>query len=518
MKRAGIVFLYFCVFTALATEAVPVAHNRVDDLVFARLKADGFEPSELCPDTVFVRRVFLDVAGTLPTPIEVTDFLNSTYADKRGRLIDYLLETPEFADYSALHWCDRLRVKAEFPANLWPNAVQAYHRWIRDAVRDNLPYDEFVRELLVSSGSNFRDAPVNFYRPFQERTPRRFLENTILLFTGMRLENSGWSEEQLLGMDAFFSKIGFKGTAEWKEEVVYFNPQKEFLHPETGEPVVPSLPGQGAVILGSFDDPRAAFAEWLTAPENPWFARNAVNRIWYRLMGRGIIHEVDDVRTDNPPWSEDLLDYLAREFTDSGYDVRHIYRLILNSAAYQLSSVPTENNRADAEGFSHYRLRRLDAEVLIDAICRITGTSEGYSSAIPEPFTFIPEDRRSIQLADGSIKSSFLEMFGRPGRDTSYVSGRNNELSTFQELHLLNSSHILNKISQSSRLKQMIYRFKDPEKRLDHLYLEILSRFPTDEERGIAQEYSRTSDLNDADQLVDLAWALMNSGEFILKH
>lgn len=517
MRRTGrLVFLLLAAALCVCAKTVP--QNRVDELVFAQLEADGFAPSALCSDAVFIRRAFLDVSGTLPTPLEVREFLDSADRGKRAKLIDFLLETPEFSDYAALHWCDRLRVKAEFPSNLWPNAVQAYHRWIRDAFRNNMPYDEFVRALLTSSGSNFRDAPANFYRPFQERTPRRFLDNIILLFTGMRLEHSGWSEEQLLGMDAFFAKIGFKGTAEWKEEVVYFDPQKEFLHPDTGEPVTPTLPGKGPVRLGAFDDPRVAFADWLTAPDNPWFARNAVNRIWHRLLGRGIIHEVDDVRTDNPPWSEALLDYLADELVESEYDVRHVYRLIMNSATYQFSSVPTIGNRSDETGFSRYRVRRLDAEVLIDAICRITGTAEDYSSAIPEPFTFIPEDRRSIQLADGSIKSSFLEMFGRPGRDTSYVSGRNNELSTFQQLHLLNSSHILDKISKSPRLRRLVYRYKDPSDRLDQLYLEILSRLPTDEEQELAEDYMRESGLNETDAVMDLAWALINSGEFFLKH
>ncbi len=517
MRRTGrLVFLLLAAAFCVSAKTVP--QNRVDGPVFARLDADGFSPSPLCTDEVFIRRAFLDVTGTLPEPQQVRDFLQSEDRDKREQLIDFLLETPEFSDYAALHWCDRLRVKAEFPANLWPNAVQAYHRWIRDAFRNHMPYDEFVRALLTGSGSNFRDAPANFYRPFQERTPRRFLENVILLFAGMRLEHSGWNEEELLGMQAFFSKIGFKGTAEWKEEVVFFDPQKQFLHPETGEPVVPALPGNGPVDLGRFDDPRAAFADWLTAPDNPWFARNAVNRIWYRLLGRGIVHEVDDVRADNPPWSGELLDCLAGELVDSGYDIRHIYRLILNSATYQLSSVPTPGNRADETGFSRYRVRRLDAEVLIDAICRITGTAEDYSSAIPEPFTFIPGDVRSIQLADGSIKSSFLELFGRPGRDTPYASDRNNDLSTFQALHLLNSSHILDKISSSSRLRRFTYRYRDLPDRIEQLYLDILSRPPTDYEEAVARDYFRHSGLDETAAAADLAWALMNSAEFILKH
>ncbi len=518
MKRAGVLFFFVCFIALFCSAGDALLTDRIDELVLARQLETGFPPSEICSDEVFLRRAYLDIIGTLPTVGKARAFLEKPGRSKRGRLIDELLARDEFAVYLGLKWCDLLRVKAEFPSNLWPNAVQAYHRWVVDAFRNDMPYNQFARALLTTSGSNFRDAPVNFYRPFQQRTPRNIFGTVALIFMGVRLENSDWSEEELLGMDAFFAKVAYKKTSEWKEEIVYFDPALTFLHPETQEPVVPSPLGGKPLKLGVLDDPRRVFADWLTTPGNPWFAKAIVNRIWFQLTGRGIIHEVDDIRTDNPPWSPDLLALLEKELIAGGYDLKHIYRIILNSDTYQRSSVPTSGNTADEAGFSHARVRRMDAEVLIDAIGQITGTYEEYSSTIPEPFTFIPKKQRSIMLADGSIKSPFLEMFGRPGRDTSYESDRNSEVSVYQSLHMLNSSHIQNKIMKSPLLKELLRTERNPDRRVDELYLHILSRFPTDEEEKTISEYFRSSGLNADEVAYDLAWSLINSKEFMLRH
>lgn len=494
------------------------ARETMDEIVLRQQLKNGFPPSEICTDEVFIRRVFLDAIGTLPTEKEVREFLRSDDARKRNLLVDYVLERGEFADYWALKWCDLLRVKAEFPSNLWPNAVQAYHRWIRDAVYRNMPYDQFVRALLTSSGSNFRDPPANFYRPFRERTPRNIFNNVALLFMGMRLEKAGLSEDELLGMDAFFAKTAYKPTSEWKEEIVFFDPAMEFLHPETKKSVLPKPLGGQPLQLAEFDDPRVAFADWLTAKDNPWFSQAIANRVWYWLMGRGIIHEVDDIRPDNAPWSEELLVHLQRALTDHKYDLKHLFRVILNSKTYQRSSLATPENSMDVDGFSHYRIRRMDAEVLIDAIGQITGMGEEYTSAIPEPFTFISPKQRSIALADGSIGSSFLTMFGRPGRDTSYESDRKNSVSVFQTLHLLNSTHIQNKIMKGWKIKSMLRKRTDFRARIDQLYLTILSRYPTREEKQTLLDYQAENGMKLNDATIDIAWALINSTEFILKH
>ncbi len=260
------------------------------------------------------------------------------------------------------------------------------------------------------------------------------------------------------------------------------------------------------------------FADWLISPKNPWFARNIVNRIWSWLLGRGVIHEPDDIRPDNPARNPELLAFLERELVASHYNLKHVYRLILNSNTYQLSSLPKTNNPEGGAYFSHYPLRRLEAEVLIDALNQITGTTEKYSSSIPEPFSFIPEQQRAIALADGSTTSSFLEMFGRPARDTGLESERNNRPTADQRLHLLNSSHVQRKIEQGPQIISLLQSGDKPREIINGLYLMILSRFPTDEELKVIAAYAQSGIVKRREATVDLIWALINSPEFLFRH
>jgi len=495
--------------TAFEGLEAPMPRNRIDDLVFGRLEQLGIQPANPCSDAVFVRRVYLDAIGTLPTAQEARSFLEDRSPNKRQILIDRVLERGEFADYWAMKWSDILRVKAEFPINLWPNAVQGYHRWIRTSICENKPYDRFVREMLTASGSNFRVPQVNFYRAVQSKEPRALAQAVALTFMGVRAES--WSDEQWTQMAVFFSRIGYKPTGEWKEEIVLFDPNR----PVTETAV---LPDGTSVRLTLDRDPREVFADWLLDANNPWFARNAVNRLWSWLLGRGIIHEPDDVRPDNPPSNPQLLAFLERELIEAHYDLKHLYRLILNSQTYQLSCI-RRTDRPDAEAnFAAYPLRRLEAEVLIDALNQITGTTERYSSAIPEPFTFIPEGHRSVCLADGSITSSFLEMFGRSPRDTGLESERNNRPTADQRLHLLNSSHIQRKIEQGPAMQNLLRSRAKPREVVDTLYLTILSRFPTEEELKIVAAYPKTDTGGNREATIDLAWALINSPEFLYRH
>jgi hypothetical protein len=496
--------------TPFETGAPPIA-NEIDRLVFGQLRNLGLEPAQLCSDAVFVRRVYLDVIGTLPTGYEAQEFLLSKKSDKRSALIDQLLEREEFADYWAMKWSDVLRIKAEFPINLWPNAVQAYHRWLRDGLRANLPYDKFARELLLASGSNFRDPPVNFYRAMQTRDPSGIARTVALTFMGERAEK--WPAERLTDLAVFFSGVAYKCTGEWKEEIVWFDNVGTNAHPSVGV-----LPDGKKVALDWQTDPRGAFVTWLVTPENPWFSRNVANRCWAWLLGRGIIHEPDDARPDNPPANAALLSWLEKELVRSKFDLKQLFRVMLNSSTYQLSSIPANTNATAAVQFASYPIRRLEAEVLIDALNQITGSTEHYSSAIPEPFTYIPESHRAISLADGSITSSFLEMFGRAARDTGLESERNNNSTAAQSLHLLNSSHILRKIEQSRMVTFQTEGKKTPRVIANSIYLGVLSRFPTDEEIRTIETYAQSSGLSSRELAVDVVWALINSAEFLFRH
>ncbi|MCF6284192.1 MAG: DUF1553 domain-containing protein [Candidatus Hydrogenedentes bacterium] len=496
--------------TPFETRRNVASTNPIDALVEASLEQQNIRSANRCSDAVFVRRAYLDVIGMLPKPKEVQDFLKADDADKRARLIDELLVRPAFADYWAMKWSDLLRVKAEFPINLWPNAVQAYHRWIYDAIRNNIPYDRFARALLTSSGSNFRVPQVNFYRAMQGHEPATIAATVALTFMGTRIEN--WPEDRRAGMEALFSRVAYKPTAEWKEEIVYLNPA-----PAKTLQVV--LPDGAPVAIDPDMDPRQLFAAWLTEKENPWFARNVVNRLWAWLMGRGIIHEVDDIRPDNPPVNPELLACLEKELLRSNYDLKHIYRLILTSQTYQRSSIPRSDDPAAEKLFAFYPVRRLDAEVLIDALTGIFGGSERYSSRIPEPFTFLPNDYRTVALADGSITSAFLELFGRPARDSGFASERNNEITDAQRLHLLNSTHIQKKIRDSWKTKQFVrLAKKDPRQGIRSIYLHLLSRPPTEAEIEAIVRYAEQNNVEVRQAVEDLVWSLVNSKEFLYRH
>ncbi len=482
----------------------------LDAIVFGQQKQAGIRPANPCSDAVFIRRVFLDVIGTLPTSDEARRFLQDKDPNKRGALIDRLLERDEFADYWAMKWANLLRVKSEFPINLWPNAVQAYHHWIRTSIKQNLPYDQFVRELLTSSGSNIRKPQVNFYRAVQSKDPQTLAQAVTLTFMGTRAEK--WPKQSLTNMSVFFSRVGYKTTAEWKEEIVFFDLGR------TASPGSATLPDGAMVKLSPMQDPRVVFSDWLISPTNAWFTRNLVNRTWSWLLGRGIINEPDDIRPDNPPANPELLATLEREFIASRYDFKQLLRLILNSRTYQLSCLPASGHPPDDSTFAYYPARRLEAEVLIDAIDQITGTTEKYTSRIPEPFTYIPEEKPSVALADASITSSFLDLFGRSPRNTGLESEpRNNSPTAAQELHLLNSSHIRRKLEEGPKLRSLLQNAGNSREVVSQLYLTILSRYPTQEESQIIAVHSQSSASRERTGL-DLAWALINTAEFQFRH
>ncbi len=364
------------------SESTPTRVGEIDRLVERELSKRGIETAMPASEEVFFRRAYLDITGTIPLPQAYRKYLKINPERRREVLIEALMETEAFDDYWTLKWSDLLRIKAEFPINLWPNGVQAYYRWIREAVVVNMPYDEFARHLLTSSGSNFRVPAVNFYRAIEGQKPETIASAVSLTLMGVRF--SSWSAGQQSEMANTFSRVAFKKTDEWKEEIV-------FLDPGQYSPLDITFPDGTKVAIPAGEDPRDAFADWLIRPDNPWFARNIVNRAWFWLMGRGLIHEPDDIRPDNPSVNPALLTYLEKEFIESGYDIKHVFRLILNSRTYQQSSIPQSDHPEATSLFAHYMVRRLDAEVLFDALTILGGQGEIYQSPVPEPFTFVPE-------------------------------------------------------------------------------------------------------------------------------
>lgn len=521
----------------------PKPANRIDEIVFAKLNALSIQPL-LCSDAVFVRRVYLDIIGRIPTAEEVRAFLQDNNPNKRVALVDHLLDQPEHADYWSMKWGDILRIKAEFPVVLWPNGAQAYHRYVWESITQNKRYDQFVRELLTTSGSNFRDGPVNFYRAVQSKSPEGIAVVVALTLMGSRIDS--WPEERRAGLASFFTQVGYKPTSEWKEEIVFWDPLKSVSVPGSIAPgvgTVPEtvtatnqipqglaeplsengpreaiLPDGSKVTIPPDRDPREVFAEWFIRPENPWFTKAIANRTWAWIMGRGIIHEADDIRDDNPPSNPELLAYLQQELVSSGYDLKHLKRLIFTSTTYQLSCIPRYKGPEGKANFASYPLRRLEAEVLADALNQITGGTDLYTSAVPEPFTYIPRGTRAITLADGSVTSAFLALFGRSARATGMESERVNEMSSPQWLHMLNSADMQRKLQSGPKLAATISAGGTPKEITERLYLTILSRLPTESEIKAAEDYAKSGVVKGPDVWIDMAWALINTPEFFLRH
>ncbi len=502
------------------------ANNQIDGLVYAKLVAMGIPPSGLATDQEFLRRVYLDTIGILPTPAEARAFLSDRDPRKRALLIDYLLTRDEFNDFWSLKWGDLLRIKSEYPVKVWPKAVAVYYQWLHQSLAENKPYDQFAREMITATGSNFRVGPANFVRTVANKDARTVAESAALVFMGARMgcarchshPYESWTPDDVMGMGAWFGRVNYKATLEWKEEIVYLDFKANLRDPRTRQVVQPRVPGGEPVKTGAEEDPRIRFAAWLTAPDNPWFAANIVNRIWYWLMGTGIVNEPDDMRPTNPPTNPELLTYLQKELVDSHYDLRHIYRLILNSRTYQRSSAPNEWNAADTAHFARYAARRLSAEQMLDAVSQFTETNEAFRSIIPEPFSNWPSDTRATQISDGNTECAFLDMFGRPPRDTPYESERDSTPTLRQTLYFLNSEQLEGKLANSPRLKRLAASKQSDAEVVEEIYLAGLSRFPTDEERKRVVEYLGARKAARAQALQDVAWAVLNTKEFLVNH
>ena len=450
--------------------------------------------AEKCSDEVFLRRAYLTITGALPGSQECIKFLDSTDPKKREKLVNRLINSELGLKYMQMHWGDILRIKSEFPSNLWPNGVQAYNRWVYEQLLNNVPYDKMVRDLLLSEGSNFRAPAANFYRGFQKRSPENFYANINLLFLGNRAcTDNGY---------LCFKQIKFKGTKEWKEEIIYLDFRKD-------------LPWQEVVLedgtklkLTKDSDWREVYVNWLTSPKNRRFAEVMVNRLWYWVFGKGFVNEPDDWRADNLPSDPKRLKELTDYFIKSKYNVRALYKRILMSEEF--------NSKMAPEGF--YQPQRLPAEVIIDAISTATGSWATYSSRVPEPFTFYPPRTRATHLGDATVSSSELELFGKVSRDVSLESQRNNSITSRQLLYLMNSSVLERRIRRCAFIKEVCKRYTDVSSIADAITLRVLSRRATPEEKALYKEYSEKNGLALNELAFDLMWMQINSNEFLYNH
>lgn len=451
------------------------------------------EKLSLCNDEVFLRRAYVSVTGRLPRMDKASEFLNSTEKNKRVRLIDALLESDEYLTYFGNRWGDMLRIKSEFPSDLWPNGVQAYNRWIHERLASNTPYNKMVSELLLSKGSNFRMPAVNFYRAFPRKTPENIYNNIQLLFLGNR--------KPVDDGKVFFTQIKYKSTKEWKEEIIYVDyhmkiPQKQVV-----------IDGKPLQLIEN-EDWREVYVNQLTNPTNQRFAAVMANRLWYWIMGQGLVSEPDDWAPHNPPVKPKLLDYLTNRFITSGYNMKAFVREILLSVAFQCAN----------SGEGTFKPNRLYAEVLVDAIADITGISDQYSSRVPEPFTFYPPGTHSLELGDATVSSSTLELFGRAARDVSLERQHITDINARQLLFLMNSSELEAKIRKSPVLNELIKNSTSIDELSKAVTLTVLSRVPTESELNLFNSYASQNKLTNKQWCYDLVWMELNCTEFLFNH
>jgi hypothetical protein len=490
----------------------PPANNFVDRLVFARLRKLNIAPSALADDATYLRRVYLDLIGTLPTPAEARRFLADRRADKRARLVDELLKRSEFADLWAQKWGDLLRVERSV---LGAKQARAYHKWIRDSVARNVPFDSFARQLITAEGPLGEVPAGAFYKVV--RKPGEAASTLAQVFLGVRIACAEchhhpfdrWGQDDYHALRAYFTGVSVRGGPDG-EAVAAAGPAMA-RHPRTGTMMLARPLGGKAPARPASGDRRGELADWLTSPSNPWFARNLANRVWAHLLGVGIVEPVDDVRATNPPSNPELLDALAKHLVASKFDVRALIRTITASRAYQLSSKPNATNSADGRNFSRALFKRLPAEVLLDMVTQTTG--------VPERFRGAPLGTRAIQLWDNKVPHYFLKTFGRPERASACACERNPEPAVGQVLHLMNAPEIQAKLAHAGgRAAKLAKRCREDGKLVEELYLTFYSRMPDARERKVALAHLAENKGKRRQAVEDLAWTLLNSLEFVFNH
>lgn len=485
--------------------------NYIDEEVFAKLRNLRVPPAKPCGDSVFVRRVHLDILGILPTIAETQAFLADESPDKRAELIDALLERPEFSDVWAMKWAEALRVSTA-GRRLDPKGLHRYNDWLRGAVTENKPLDGLVRSLLTAEGGNFANPASNFY--LVETDPIQMAENVAQVFMGVQISCAQchnhpfdqWTMDDYYSFAAFFAQVGRKQSSDPRETIVFNRGGGEVKHMVDDRDMPPKFLGGAQPDPGGADR-RAVLADWLVSPENPWFARNIANRVWEHFFGRGIVDPVDDVRVTNPPSHPLLLETLGARLAESGYDLRQLIRDICNSYTYQMSTQARVPGLRDERNFAHASLRRMPAEQLLDAVCHVTGAQIKFPN--------LPLGARAVQVADGNSGNYFLDVFGRPVRETACACERQNEPTLAQTLHLINGETLQQAIqTPGGRLEQLIEGETAPAAAVQELYLAALARLPGAEELEEIETYMAASG-NGREALEDVFWTVLNSKEFI---
>ena len=511
------------------TDNLPLANNFIDELVFKKLKDVGMPASQICSDATFIRRVTIDIAGRLPTPDEAAHFVADTGPAKRGKWIDSLLAGTDYADYFANTWSALLRNRRTQPT--YARGTFEFHDWVRDSLVSNKPYDQFVREIITASGNVDDNPAAGWYR--QVKDPNQQLEDVAQLFMGMRLQCAQchhhpfekWSQQDYYQFAAFFSRVGRKGDLQAGDDAIFHRRgAPSATNPRSRQSVKPAGLGERPLEVSADEDPRVLLADWVTRPENPFFARSLINRYWKHFLGRGIVEPEDDMRETNPPSNPELLDGLARHFIESRYDLKELVRTICRSHTYQLDSVPNEYNAVDKQYFSRYYPRRVAAEVLLDSVDAVTGTVSKFDG--------LPSGTRAVQLPDNSFNASsyFLEVFGRPNASSACECERTDAPSLAQSLHLLNAKDLYEKLASADG-RAAKFSAGDPrtdENKVRQLYQLAFSREPNAGEistavgyieRSIAKGVAKEDAAKKKQRAYeDLIWVLINTKEFSFNH
>ncbi|MEE2624398.1 MAG: DUF1549 and DUF1553 domain-containing protein [Verrucomicrobiota bacterium] len=519
---------------------LPTPANLVDERVFAKLLTLGLPPSPLSDDATFLRRVTIDIAGRLPSLEETDSFLAEKEAGKRARKIDQLLVGTDYADYFAGKWAAILRNKRTSAHHA--RGSFAFHAWIRDALHQNRPYHEFVKEFVAASGEVGENPPVIWYRTVKDSKEQ--LQDVAQIFLGQRLQCAQchhhpyekWSQDDYYGFQAFFSKVGRKPGNQPGEEIIFNKTGKASAqNPRSGRSLAPKPLGEAEIELAHHQDPRDSLADWMTNEKNPFFARMLVNRYWKHFFGRGLVDPEDDMRVTNPPTHPALLDDLARNFVESGYDLKALIRTICNSKTYQLSAIPNEHNIGDRQNYSRFYPRRLPAEILLDGINAVTNSKEKFNGQ--------PQGVRAVQLPDDQFtkESYFLSVFGRPDMNSACECERADDVNLAQALHLVNSTNIRNKLASNEGRAALLLKNRETsndEAHISELYRRAFSRPPGPEELTIGIAYlnrkrtppdpatlseeekkkPKTPETLEREPYEDLIWALLNTKEFLFNH